>query len=39
MAGGARSVAELLTRAFEDLTLDDMRQIVADVGEERESLD
>jgi hypothetical protein len=34
----ARSVAELLPRAFDDLDVDDVRQIVASVGEERESL-
>lgn len=34
----ARSVAELLPSPFDELTLDDVRRIVADVGEERESL-
>jgi hypothetical protein len=34
----ARSVSELLPRPFAELTLDDVRQIVANVGEERESL-
>lgn len=34
----ARSIAELLPRRFADLTLDDVRSILAAVGEERESL-
>jgi hypothetical protein len=34
----ARSISELLPRPFGELTLHDVRQIVADVGEERESL-
>src|SRR5438105_4465594 len=38
MTRGARSVAELLPRAFNELELDDVRTIVARIGEERESL-
>jgi hypothetical protein len=34
----ARSVAELLPRSFDELTLDDVRAIIEAVGEERESL-
>jgi hypothetical protein len=34
----ARSVAELLPRPFADLTLDDVAQIIATTGEERETL-
>lgn len=34
----ARSIGELLPRPFADLTLDDVREIVATVGEEGESL-
>ena len=34
----ARSVAELLPRPFSELTLADVGQIIADIGEERETL-
>jgi hypothetical protein len=35
---GPRSVAELLPRPFADLTVADVRQLIAHVGEERETL-
>lgn len=34
----ARSVAELLRRPFDQLTLDDIRQLIVDVGDEGETL-
>jgi hypothetical protein len=38
LGGVARSVAELLPRPFTELTLDDVAQIIATTGEERETL-